>query len=147
MKGKFFLAVFVCLFSFPVVGAQGVLKIDEAETRIIFQEKSARLFFVAENLEGGFNSEMMFDLLDVKGIVRSTVKRNGQVASGRKTYEISLPLLDLMRENSDEIGWFRLRYRIADDNRKIQSEGVISLSEILKDAFELRVISSENIIF
>ena len=146
MKGKFFLAVFVCLFSFSVVGAQGVLKIDETGTRIIFQEKSARLFFVVENLQSEFNGEMMFDLVDVKGIVRSTVKRNGQVASGRKTYEISLPLLDLMRENSDEIGWFRLRYRIADDNRKIQSEGVISLSEILKDAFELRVISSESVV-
>ena len=109
MKGKFFLAVFVCLFLIPNADAQSVLKINEAETRVVFQDKSAELLIVIENPQTSFDGAMTFELLDVKDTVRSTFERKEKIKSGRETYNVSLPLFDLLEKNSDEIGWFRLR--------------------------------------
>jgi hypothetical protein len=68
-----------------------------------------------------------------------------RIKNGAETYKISLPLGDLMRTNADDIAWFRLRCRLTDGNGNSQLESVISLSEIIRDIFELRVAASDNI--
>lgn len=145
MKGKFFLAVFVCLFLLSVAAAQSVLKVDEAQTRIVFREKSAEILLIIENAQNDFDGTIKFEILDVEGNIRSTFEQQEKIKSGRKTYKISAPIFDLLQENSDKIGWFRLRYRIFDIDQKTQNDGIVSFSEILKDVFELRVISSETV--
>lgn len=48
MKGKFFLAVVVCLFFAFSAKAQDSLKFIENESNIIFNEKTADISFVIE---------------------------------------------------------------------------------------------------
>ncbi|MDQ3040820.1 MAG: MG2 domain-containing protein, partial [Acidobacteriota bacterium] len=145
MKGKFSLAVAVCLFLVGAVQAQNLTSIVETETQVILQENAAQISFVAESSQNDFDGVILLELLDVKGVVRSTMASRERIKRGRETYKISLPLFDLMRTNSDDIAWFRLRYRIKSGDGNLQTEGVISLSEIIKDIFELRVTSSEYV--
>ncbi len=145
MKGKIFLAVFVCLFWLSVAHAQAILRVDDAQSRITFYAKSAEILLTVENAQNDFDGSIKFEVFDVEGNIRSTFERREKIKSGEKTYKISAPLFDLLQENSDKIGWFRLHYRIFDNDQKIQNDGIVSFSEILKDVFELRVISSETV--
>ncbi|MEP7338041.1 MAG: MG2 domain-containing protein [Acidobacteriota bacterium] len=73
-------------------------------------------------------------------------ERREMIASGSS--KIAFPLLLVVdSKHQDETLWYRLRYRIAPDPPSSKTftpvTGVISLSEITPDIFELRVIASE----
>ncbi len=56
MKGKFSLAVVVCLFLVGAVQAQNLTIIVETETQVIFQENAAQISFVAESSQIDFDA-------------------------------------------------------------------------------------------
>ncbi len=145
MKGKFFLALFVCLVSIGATVAQNIIKVDEAAVQIIPGAKAAEIRLVVENPNDAFDGKMRFEGIDVGGKIRAAFERVERIENGEKTYKIAAPFADLLQKNADEIGWFRLRYRIADTNRKIRSSGIVSFSEILRDVFKLRVVAARNV--
>lgn len=145
MRGKFPLTVVVCLFLVSIVEAQNFLTVNESETQMILQATAAQTSLVIENSRPSFDGQISLELVDTNGAVRARTQRKERFKSGKATYQVDLPLHDLMQKNSDEIGWFRLRFRVADAGGNLRSDGVISLSEIIKDAFELRVTASENV--
>jgi hypothetical protein len=51
-----------------------------------------------------------------------------------------VPLGDLLSSAENDLAWYRLRYRVG------QADGLISLSELLKDNFELRVAGGETVL-
>ena len=145
IKGNLFLAVAVCLFLVCPASAQNFLVVNEAETDAVLMAKTAKISLVAENRKNAFAGHIALELLDIKNNIRSKTSENRKIKSGKQIYKIGLPLFDLMETAQNEIAWYRLRYRISDVNGERQTEGIVSLSEIMKDVFDLRVAASESV--
>jgi hypothetical protein len=141
------LSVVVCLVCLFPVNGQEKFRVVEAETKAVFQEETAEISFVIESDQRKFPARITLELLDTKDAVRTQVTQSETIESGKESYRISLPLLDLMRGKSgNEIAWFRLRYQIIDlSSGRHKSAGIISLSEIIHDIFELRAAGAENV--
>lgn len=137
MRQKLFLSVVVCLMCLFSVKAQTV---NESESSIIFNETSAEVSIVVENPKQTFDTRIEFELLDAESKIRAKTAQNVKIESGKKSYNLTLPTGDLMKTNEDDIAWFRLRYRIG------EARGIVSLSQIIRDIFELRVIASDNLL-
>lgn len=136
MRQKLFLSValsLVCLFA---ARAQTVI---ENESSIVFVEKTANVSIALENSERGFDGRIQLELLDTQDKIRAQATQNLNIKRGRETYKIALPIGDLLTAAEDEIAWFRLRYSVG------KAEGFISLSELIKDIFELRVAAAEKV--
>jgi hypothetical protein len=133
MRAKLFLLFvlsLVCLFS---AEAQ---TINEAESSVVLNDKTALAAIVVENAAKSFDGKIELEILDAESKVRASAAQNVQIKSGKETYKIALPLGDLMRTAQNDIAWYRLHYRVG------QTEGFASLSELIKDVFELRVAAA-----
>jgi hypothetical protein len=113
--------------------------VNEAESRVVLQPDTAEATLVIENSGQDIAADARLELLDIEGKVRAKASAPLQIKTGRDNYQISLPIYDLLKAAGDEIIWYRLRYRIG------AAEGVMSLSQLVRDNFELRVISSESV--
>ncbi len=145
MKGKFFPFVSVCLFLILTTNAQTGISVSEEKSTAVLLEKSAEILFEINNPGKTFNGRISLELLDTDGKIRAEFSANEKIRNGSTAYKISLPLGELMQKSEDEIGWFRLNYKILDAKNSLQTEGIVSLSELLKDIFELRVSAAENV--
>jgi len=128
-----FVTLFVCAF------AAGAQTVSESESSIIFNEKAAELSLVIENPTASANTKIEIELLDAESKVRAAASPVVRLKNGKQTYKISIPVGDLMKAAGDDLAWFRLRYRVGNNI------GLISLSELLKDDFELRVAAFERV--
>lgn len=124
----------VCLFLIVSANAQTVI---ENESSVILNDKTADVLLVAENSGKNSTGKITLELLDQKDVVQSQVTVSQQFKQGKETYKLSLPLNNLLEKNQSDIIWFRLRYRIG------EARGILSLSEVVKDLFEIRVIAGE----
>jgi A-macroglobulin TED domain/Alpha-2-macroglobulin family/Carboxypeptidase regulatory-like domain/MG2 domain/A-macroglobulin receptor binding domain/Macroglobulin domain MG3/Alpha-2-macroglobulin bait region domain len=122
---------FVCQFS-----AFGQTLVEN-ESTVVLNEKTADLRLVIDNRNQSFDDKISLELFDTKDILRQSLSSPQKIKSGKETYQISFPLGDLMKTDENNIAWFRLKYRIGD------TRGIVSLSQILKDVFEIRVIATE----
>lgn len=145
MKGKLFLAVVVCLFLVSIGKSQMTFRVVEAKSNAVLLKRSADFSFQIENPNESFNGKISLELLDKEGKKRAEISRNEKFGRGIFVRKISLPLGELMQTTEDEIAWYRASYKIFDAGGSLKTEGVISLSEIIKDIFELRVTASEKI--
>ena len=136
MRQKLFLSVAVCLFALFSAHAQTV---DETRSSIVFDGQTAQISIVLENANQAFDSKIELELLDAENKIRANASQNLTVEKGRENYKIALPIGDLLKTAEDKIAWFRLRYRIGENS------GIISLSQLLRDVFELRVAAGENV--
>src|SRR5262245_25423344 len=136
MRQKLFLVVVVCLVCFFSVQAQTVI---ETESNISFGERNADLSLVLENSTSAFDAAAEFEVLDGEGKIRAKQSQNLRIGRGKETYKIALAIGDLLKTAEDEIAWYRLHYRVG------RAEGFISLSELMKDVFELRVATGESV--
>jgi hypothetical protein len=134
MRSKIFAFFAVCLFLTISANAQTV---NEAESSIILNDKTADVSLVVENPNKTSTEKIVLELLDQKDVAQSQVTVSQQFKQGRETYKFNLPLNNLLEKNQSGIIWFRLRYRIG------ETRGTISLSEVVKDIFEIRVTASD----
>ncbi len=137
MRQKLFLTValcFVCLFS---ARAQTVI---EPESNVSFNETAADVRLVIENPKQAFDGRIELELLDAESNIRARSVQNAKIENGKKSYNLNLPLGDLLEKRVDELFWFRLRYRVG------AARGIVSLSQIMRDVFELRVTASDNLL-
>ena len=137
MRQKLSLLVVLCLVCLFSAKAQTV---NESESKISFNETSADVLLVVENPKQTFDSRIELELLDAENKIRTKSFQNAKIENGKKSYNLTLPIADLMKKSENEIAWFRLRYRIG------EAQGIISLSQIMRDIFELRVIASDNLL-
>ncbi len=130
----FFVALLLCAFS---AAAQTV---DESRSSVSIEDNSAvvSLVFTAENDQRAL--PVSVELLDTNGAVRSrSPLRSASVRSGAQTLEFRLPVGDILAVKSEDIAWYRLRYTIG------SASGIMSLSQLIRDLFELRVIAGEHL--
>ncbi|MGI8670318.1 MAG: alpha-2-macroglobulin family protein [Aridibacter sp.] len=126
---------FLCAFS---ANAQ---IINESESSIILNEKTADVFFMIENSNRSFTKKLTLELLDNENKILTKIVENVKIETGKKEYKFSLPLGDLMKNGEkNDIIWHRLRYSL--DGKT----NIVSLSELVKDNFELRVIATNNLL-
>lgn len=125
-----FVVCLVCLIS---GNAQTVL---ENESSVFLNEKTADFSLAIENQKAAFDSTISLEILDSQDVVQANMSSPRRIKSGKETYKLSLPLGDLLEKNQADISWFRLSYKVG------ETRGIISLSQILPEIFELKTFAS-----
>ncbi|MBS1796179.1 MAG: carboxypeptidase regulatory-like domain-containing protein [Acidobacteria bacterium] len=121
--------------------AAGGLRVIEDETRLALDGTRANFALAVENPGDEISARVRLEILAPDDAVVAAVERPQTLARGRSTVEIALDappgLLD-----GDALLWYRLRYAIVSDRAK--TDGLVSFSQILPEAFELETISTEG---
>src|SRR5215203_6198111 len=118
---KIFLLILLNLIFTSAVKTQTNLIVNEAKSNAVLLKKSAEISLFVENPNKSFTGKITLELLDTGGIVRANTARDEKFKNGKSSHKISMPLGDLMKTAEDEIGWYRLSYKISDSNNNIQT--------------------------
>jgi hypothetical protein len=130
-----FATVLLCVFS---TAAQTVI---ETESSVSFDGRSAIASITIESeVANKVGVPARLDLIDTNGITRSTSSRVLKLESGKQNYTFQFDIDQNDNATKTDFAWYRLRYRIGD------ASGTISMSQLFKDLFELRVIGSDSLI-
>ena len=89
-----------------------------------------------ENDGEKLETKLGLELLDQGGEVRASQEKALKIKRGKKRYRVEMPLGGLLKTVDNEFVWYRLRYSIG------ESRGILSLSELIKDVFEVRVAAA-----
>ncbi|MCB1025628.1 MAG: hypothetical protein KDB79_14625, partial [Acidobacteria bacterium] len=111
----------------------------ESESSLKIDGREGDFRLVIDNPNANFRTAMILELLDENGNVRSSHTKELKITRGKKTYGFSIPLGGLTKEVDGNFLWYRLRYSFGG------ASGIISLSELIKEKFELSVLSSRLI--
>jgi hypothetical protein len=133
------------------------LRVDEAATRISLAEGHSKISLAVENRAGtSVPAHIKLELLDTHDKVVARTQRRETLKHGANVVAAFLPLSNIARPGGGDTGqllWYRLRYAIvpaaaAGTNAEAATlaAGIISLSEITPDLFELRVSAASRII-
>ena len=139
---------FLCLSVAQLTRAGGDLSVNESRTKFVLHKDRAEVLLAVENTTGETrNASVRLELLDTHNAVLSETFATQSVAPGSQTLRFNLPpiVADVNKFNLRELLWYRLRYRLVDVVRSSMSirNGIISLSEITPDMFEVRVATSQ----
>ena len=124
------------------------LIVNESRTRFVLQKDHIDILFAVENTTGQTrNASIRLELLDTKDAILSETSETQTVAPGIQILRFKMPqvvanLTDLERR---DLLWYRLRYRLVETvgSSMLIQNGIISLSEIMPDLFELRVAAAD----
>ena len=138
--------LFLCVVQLTRAG--GDLSVNESDTRVVMHEDRVDVLLAVENTTGQTRqASIRLELLDTQSSVLSTTFATQPVAPGSQTLRFKLPpvLGNLNVFERSDLLWYRLRYRLVEVERSSMSikDGIISLSEIMPDLFELRVATAE----
>ncbi|HEX8845621.1 MAG TPA: MG2 domain-containing protein [Pyrinomonadaceae bacterium] len=153
MRRSIWVFLILCLFTVPLLlssstNAGATLRVNETATRFLFEkERTGPLLVVENSLGRRLEAHVQVELLDPQGSVRASAGEDVTITEGAAQLFVSLPFRpsDLKAAERQQLLWYRLRYSITprnSSNRAEQTEGIISLSVIAPDIFEVRVISS-----
>ncbi|PYS79288.1 MAG: hypothetical protein DMF66_03270, partial [Acidobacteria bacterium] len=145
------LCLFVCLLAAHLSSASATLRIDESRIKVSLDERQTRVSLAVENDTGhAFPARVQIELLDPHDKARAHASADVQVRRGTNSLDVplKLPFSELLEAEQKEFPWYRLRYHVAPtppaDSVVAALEGIVSLSEVTPDLFELRVVSSRK---
>jgi hypothetical protein len=131
----------------PLTRARGELKVNEARTRFLLQKEPVEVLLAIENSSGeSLNAKIDIELLDPQNRVISQVSGIRPIGTSNQSLTLSLPFYFSKLEEDDrrKFLWHRLHYRISKEGQSERlAEGLVSLSEITPDLFEIRVATAE----
>src|SRR6185503_7075773 len=139
------LSVLIALLT-PLTRARGELKVNEARTRFLLEKEPAEVLLAVENSTGEtLNGKVELEILDPQDRVIAQVRNVHSIGTGDQTLKLSLPLyFSKLKAEDRRFLWHRLRYRVSKEGQSDSiSQGIVSLSEITPDLFELRVANPE----
>lgn len=139
------LSVLIALLA-PLTRARGELKVIEAGTRFLLDKEPAEVVLAVENSTGEtLNAKVEIEIRDPQDKVLSKVGRVQSIATGNQALSLTLPLyFSKLKAEDRRLLFHRLHYRVSKDGQSNSiSEGIVSLSEITPDLFELRVAATE----
>src|SRR6266404_239977 len=133
----------------PLSRAGLTLSVNEAATRVLFEEQDTSVLLAVENSLGRrVDAHLKLELIDTDGAVRATAERDYQIKPGANALAIPIALWLSGKPvtHTRELLWYRLRYRITSTvpSQFDQLAGLISLSEITPDIFALSVATQRN---
>src|SRR6266404_2346235 len=151
MRRKWLLFSFclsVLLTLAPLSRAGLTLRVNEAATRVLFEHQSAEVALALENLFGkAVKQHVLIELIDPQNHIRATADRVELIDRGTQTLHLVLPfdISKLPEKDRRQLLWYRLHYLISNNQAPlgVTAEGIISLSEITPDLFEVRVAAAE----
>ena len=115
--------------------------VNESETKVFLNKETADVFLVVESKNKKAGERILLELLDSKGLVKAQTSAVKPIKRGQETYKFTFQLGDLPEKTQSDISWYRLRYRVGNGN-----QGIISLSQIVPDIFEIQVITSNTLV-
>lgn len=142
---SFSLTLLIIPFSYSAF-TKKELKIAEDKILITFVKAGTNIKLPIENSSLSQKVALVkVELLDLKNEVVSATSSYETFFSGSKTLNVQLPIssLETLTSSSDLL-WYRLRYSIFtefQENKETTQQGVLSLSSIWKDAYELNIVS------
>jgi len=133
-----------------LTSARGALRVNEAAIRFLLRDEESQVALVVQNPSGKtLNAIVQLELLDPDGNVKAATRPVLRIGAGSQKLLINLPLKigKLSVREQDELLWYRLCYHLAPaESVDLEAaDGLISLSEITPDLFEIRVASSHNV--
>lgn len=140
----------LCLFSVfwwltPSSATTATIRVNETATRVWPRENKTEVALAVENLTGRpLRAKIELEWVDPADLVDGKTELLKPIAPGAAKLTIPFPLPKEIHVQ-DKTLWYRLRYRIATEtgNAFPPVSGIISLSEITPDIFEMRVTASE----
>ena len=142
MKGKLSLAVVVCLFLVGAIQAQNNFRLDEAATKAFIKSGELETKLVFENKSATLEANIRLEILDASDKILVQTAAQKTLRRGRQTVSISLPFS--YEDNSSDYLWYRLRYSVEAADKPTVS-GIVSLSEITPEIFEIRAAATETV--
>ncbi len=144
MWQKIFLLVVVCLFLTAAAPGQNSLKVDEAGTKAFFLQNRLQTHLVLDNKAPGFPAKIRLEILDTDETIVANIETAETIKRGRQTFPFSLDLP--RRQDERSLLWHRLRYTITPDSSDtLPVTGIVSLSEIMPEIFELRASATRDV--
>lgn len=138
------------MLSFVHLSFAGVaLRVDESATRMALRGGRSEVSLAVENPAArGFAARVKCELLDTENAVRASGESDVWIRPGGASLRMALSphLSEENKRSLEKYLWYRLRYSILplaqSDSPVGPVEGIISLSEITPDFFDLRVSAS-----
>lgn len=130
------LCVFVSLT--PPVSADAPLRVNREQSKAAFLSESKDVVLAIENATSrAVRARIRVEILDPQNRLRAHAERDEAIAAGLHLATFDLSLKELFAQEREALLWYRLRYRLT--TAADSCTGIISLSEITPDFFELRV--------
>ncbi|HTR48339.1 MAG TPA: MG2 domain-containing protein [Verrucomicrobiae bacterium] len=142
---RFSFAVLSLLFLFsPTSHADESVRVNESRSKVVLRNGVMAVSLGVENLTGRkLGARVEIELLDPDGRSCGRAERDEQIAPGSSKVPFDLPMPTLKPADLDTVFWYRLRYAISPSSSGGEGlspvSGVISVSEIAPDMFELQV--------
>lgn len=138
----------LCLLVVQLTRAGGDLRVTESRTKFVLHKDRAEVLLAVENTTGETrDASVTLEVIDTHNNVLDETTGTQSVAPGSQTLRFSLPpvVTDVTKFNRRDLVWYRLRYRLVEVVRPSMAinKGVISLSEIMPDLFEIRVATAD----
>jgi hypothetical protein len=129
--------------------ARGGITINESAARFLMQNSSASVMLAVINSAGeNVKARIRIEILDEDNKVKATADQSAEITQGASTLTVKVPFdpSKLKPNERRRVIWYRLHYRVMPDRTDFTlAEGVVSLSEIAPDLFEVRLATSEMI--
>jgi hypothetical protein len=158
MRRRSWVIILFCLFTVSLLlsqlsSASTTLHVNEAGTKVLLEDKQTNVSLAVENPTGQtFPAHVRLEVLDPQGKLVSVAERDETIKCGNAALLIPLPLqLTGLNENErNEMLWYRLRYQITPLTSSEAAnggpvEGIVSLSEITPDIFQISVTAPEKV--
>ena len=129
-----FATVLLCVYS---TAAQNVI---ENESSAAIEGRSANISLVVYSDTAKQNVPARLDLVDTNGATIATRLQSARLEPGKQAINFQLAFNPPADTSKSDIAWYRLHYRLG------ESSGIVSMSQLIKDLFELRVIGSNSLL-
>lgn len=139
------LAVLLLINSTPA--ASPALRVNETTTKILLEERQASVSLVVKNSRHTpIAARVRVEIIDAQNRVRASAESEKSIRPGTSAlaFFLDLRLSSLSSTEMQQVLWYRLSYKITPHSTKrfgLDSiSGIISLSQITPDLFELKAI-------
>lgn len=132
----------------PLSRAGMTVRVNESAFRIHFRSKSLDVALALENSLGSpIDQHILIQLIDPQSRIVASADRTESIGRGSQIIHLTLPLdvSKLQERDRRQLLWYRLHYQITPTQpaTDVTADGVVSLSEITPELFELRVAAAE----
>ncbi len=138
---KNIISLVIILFAFSYAFSQENLVVDESQTQMFFRNDQLQTLLSVENNLRKTDAEIRLEILGSNDTLLAELEANKRLDRGRNVFSSAIPYNPA--NTSRDFMWLRLRYTIASANGS--KTGIISLSQIMPELFQIRASSSQNI--
>jgi hypothetical protein len=130
--------------------ARDELRVDETNSSILLEKNPAEVLLAVENPAVTIvTSKVQLEILDPHNVTVARTTEVQSIARGGQKLRLSLPFAFPSSGETarKQLLWYRLHYRLSpqDSPDETLADGIISLSEMTPDLFELRVAAAEMV--